>query len=94
MTTDYMGRKKIAVTFVDAFEGVDPYRSLASAVVQQAAIDYAAALRGMKRRRRSSKALKTAAECESFFRSGYFDLLCGLDSMALMEKIRKEVSAR
>ena len=74
--------------------GVDPgggYEALASAIVEQAILDYRKALRNIKAGRNIMANAAMRDDCERFFRSEYFKLLTDLDGGRIMEMIRKEV---
>ena len=69
----------------------DPYESLASAIVIQAAKDYRKALQTLKKNKRSNQAMSMKEEVERFFASDWYRELTDLDGAFLMQKIRKEV---
>lgn len=66
-----------------------PYKRLANAIVKQAVEDYRNALRGRGAEGHSAK--YTRKECESFFRSEWFDLLTNVDGELIIEKVKGEV---
>ena len=70
----------------------DSYIRLAHAVVVQAAKDYDAELDWFRQTYLNHKS--ELQSLERFFRSGWFELLSGLDGEALMEKIREGGIAR
>ena len=69
----------------------DPYESLASAIVIQAAKDYKKALQTLKKNKRSNQAMSMKEEVERFFASDWYRELTDLDGAFLMQKIREEV---
>ena len=72
----------------------DPLRScwedLAEAVILQAVKDYRGALKRLKRCPGNRDLLRKKRECERFFRSRWFAVLCSMDPEMLLERIRKE----
>ena len=66
------------------------YQALANAIIEQAAKDYMAAIRILKRHPDRKAAIEGAMECERFFRSGWFATLTDLDPEYLIDKLRKE----
>lgn len=68
-------------------KAINPWETLANAIIIQAAKDYRLAL-GLQES--SLKAEKTVKECENFFRSSYFRILTTVDSEYLIKKLRKE----
>ena len=69
---------------------MDGYQVLADAIIEQAANDYMATIRILKRCPDRKPAMKVAMECERFFRSKWFSTLTDLDPEWLIEKMRKE----
>lgn len=59
---------------------MDEYQELAIAIVSQAAKDYRAALRGMKRYPAMKSIKKRAEKLEEFFRSDWYHQLTEADS--------------
>lgn len=68
----------------------DPYENLANAIIIQAAKDYRAAGKALKKPSGGMAALKTVRECERFFRSDWFRTLTSVDGRAILEQLRKE----
>ena len=68
----------------------DPYENLANAIIIQAAKDYQAASKALKKPSGGMAALKTVRECERFFRSDWFRSLTSVDGRAILEQLRKE----
>ena len=54
---------------------VDPYQTLANAIIIQAIKDYRKALRQLERNSKYEPALSRKRECERFFRSEWFQVL-------------------
>ena len=73
---------------------MDSYEKLANAIVLQAVRDYRTALKRVARHPKDRDGLAVKNECERFFRSGWFELLSGLDGEALMKKIQEGGIAR
>ena len=67
----------------------EAWENLANAVVLQAVKDYRRALQ-IKDEEGSFKSIRRIRECERFFRSGYFDLLTGIDGERLIHDLRRE----
>ena len=65
---------------------MNPFEELANAIVIQAAKDYRAALKKLKKYPRD-------ADCESFFRSSWYSTLTSVDGELLMRKLQMEVAA-
>ena len=68
----------------------DTYENLANAIIIQAAKDYRAASKALKKPSGGMAALKTVRECERFFRSDWFRSLTSVDGRAVLEQLRKE----
>ncbi|MCH3988306.1 MAG: hypothetical protein LKG80_06545 [Lachnospiraceae bacterium] len=73
--------------------GPDPYENLANAIVAQAARDYLAALRKLKKNPRNKMAMSDAMDLERFFHSGWYGVLTGVDPDYLIQKLREKVAA-
>ena len=69
----------------------DPYEALANAIVLQAANDYRAALKKIKKNPKNQEVMSEAMECERFFRSGWYQALTSVDGEYLIRKLREEV---
>ena len=67
----------------------EAYERLAAAVVVQAVKDYKGALRKEARGKATPTTQGTIIDCESFFKSDWFQMLSELDGPALMQKVRK-----
>ena len=67
-----------------------PYENLANGIVLRAVDDYRVALRDLRVNPSYSDALRTVAEVELFFRSGWFSVLTSVDGVLLLEKLQKE----
>ncbi len=63
------------------------YKELACAIVEKAISDYRKALRKLKADTNNELAGKQADECESFFKSKWFDTLCNVDGLLIIDKI-------
>ena len=70
----------------------DPYENLANAIIIQAANDYIAALRKIRKHPDNKAALHEAMSIENFFHSGWFGTLSSVDPDYLIERLRKKVS--
>ena len=73
------------------FSMISPYENLANAIVELAAKDYRKALKDLKRSPRNDAALQMKAECERFFRSGWYEALTSVDGEKLMAMLQREV---
>lgn len=69
------------------------YQALANAIIIQAAKDYKAQLRSLKRHPNSYAARMNAKELESFFRSRWFSILTDVNGEYLIKKLREEVAS-
>lgn len=72
--------------------GGDPYENLANAIIIQAADDYVAALKKIRKHPDNKAALHDAMSLENFFHSGWFGTLTSVDPDYLIEGLRKKVS--
>ena len=70
---------------------MDPYENLANAIILQAAKDYRAALKRTHHHPHDRDAAIKRAECERFFRSGWFGMLTSLDAEELIRRLQMEV---
>lgn len=69
----------------------DPYSNLANEIVIQAAKDYVAALKKVKRNRSNAKAQKDLQEIEDFFHSRWYGELTSVSPEYLIRELRKKV---
>ncbi len=69
------------------------YQALANAIIIQAAKDYKATLRSLKRHPNSYAARMNAKELEGFFRSRWFSVLTDVNAEYLIKKLREEVAS-
>lgn len=72
---------------------MNPYENLANAVVLQAVKDYRDAARKLSRGKKNIMAEQRKTECETFFKSQYFNVFTDLDGNALLSQLEKEVEA-
>ena len=70
---------------------MNPYQTLANAIVIQAAKDYREALTKLKKYPNNTEALTVKDDCERFFRSSWYEALTEVDGSFLMKKLRAEV---
>ena len=70
----------------------DPYENLANVIVSEAAKDYIAALKKLKRKRNNKIAMQEAMNLERFFHSGWYSMLTSVDPDYLIRRLREEVS--
>lgn len=70
--------------------GMNPYEALGNAVVLQAVKDYRDAVKKLSRGKKNTTAESTKAECERFFKSGYFNIFTSLDGNVLLSQLEKE----
>ena len=69
---------------------MDPWQSLANAIVISAAKDYRTALRRLRRNPKNKTALSEIAELERFFRSDWYAMLTNVPGEALIRKLKEE----
>ena len=72
---------------------LDPYEELANAVILQAVKDYRDAAGKLSRGKTNIMAEQRKTECETFFKSQYFNVFTDLDGNALLSQLEKEVEA-
>lgn len=70
---------------------ISPYHLLGNAVVLQAVRDYRKANKRCRSAKPSSDALSTKRQCQSFFRSDWFNVLTDIDGEMLIRKLDEEV---
>ena len=66
------------------------YQALANAIVLQAAKDYKAAIRQMKRHPGTRAGMGTVIQIEKFFHSAWFGVLTDIDPDYLIKRLRRE----
>lgn len=69
---------------------MDPWQSLANAIVISAAKDYRAALRRLRRNPKSKTAISEIAVLERFFRSDWYAMLTNVPGETLIRKLKEE----
>lgn len=69
---------------------MDPWQSLANAIVISAAKDYRTALRRLRRNPKNKTALSEIADLERFFRSDWYAMLTNVPGEALIRKLKEE----
>lgn len=69
----------------------EPYQDLANAIVAQAARDYMAALKKLKKNPRNKEAMDSAMELEQFFHSDWYGVLTTVDPDYLIRRLREKV---
>ena len=67
------------------------YRDLADAINLQAVTDYRRAHWKLRLSRQHAEALETKTECERFFRSIWFSMLCDMDGERLLQDLKREM---
>ena len=70
---------------------MNPYENLANAVVLQAVKDYRDAAGKLSRGKKNIMAEQRKTECETFFKSQYFNVFTDLDGNALLSQLEREV---
>jgi hypothetical protein len=70
---------------------MEPYESLANAIIMQAVKDYRTALLHSKKRPDSKGYQIEVASIERFFRSGWFGELTNLNAEYLIRRVNEEV---
>ena len=68
------------------------YQALANAIIIQAAKDYKAAVRLLKRHPDSRASMNTAMEIERFFYSPWYSVLTNVDPDYLIQRLREEAA--
>ena len=78
--------------YVPKAEGtkMDPWHSLANAIVIQAAKDYRVALRRLRRNPNNKSALSEIVDLERFFRSEWYAALTNVPGELLIQKLKEE----
>ena len=69
---------------------MDPYQSLANAIVLQAVKDYREARHKLKKRPKNQDARDTIKECEEFFLSDWFRTLTDADGASILKRLQEE----
>lgn len=69
---------------------ITPYENLANAIVLQAAKDYRAARRKLKKKPGNTLVQAEIDSIERFFRSGWYKCLTDVDGEMLIRKLREE----
>lgn len=74
----------------------DPFRRLAAAIVEQAAQDYQEAMEYLYENpdgRKKMDSIVEKLEDEEFFRSGWYQVLCGIDGEQVIRQLRENAKA-
>lgn len=71
---------------------LDPYESLANAIILQAVKDYRVALKKLRKNPRNQLALSEKQEIESFFYSRRFSVLTNVDPQIIVDGLQREVA--
>lgn len=69
---------------------MDPWQSLANAIVISAAKDYRTALRRLRRNPKSKTAISEITDLERFFRSEWYAALTNVPGELLIQKLKEE----
>ena len=69
---------------------MDPWHSLANAIVIQAAKDYRVALRRLRRNPNNKSALSEIVDLERFFRSEWYAALTNVPGELLIQTLKEE----
>lgn len=69
---------------------IDPYESLAEAIIFQAVKDYRKARKRLKKHPQNKDAKLMAGQIERFFCSSYFAALTALDGRILLQRLQEE----
>lgn len=69
---------------------MDPWQSLANAIVISAAKDYRADLRRLRRNPKSKTAISEITDLERFFRSEWYAALTNVPGELLIQKLKEE----
>ena len=80
---DIKGIRRIKMDYTHEYQ----YESLAGSIVVEACKDYRKASKRLKKNPDDYKAFLCKRDCEKFFRSRYFGIICDLDPEILMNRI-------
>jgi len=69
---------------------IDPYEKLANAIILSAVKDYRMARKKLKKRPKNEEAKLMVEDCETFFRSEWFQALSNVDGELLLERLKEE----
>lgn len=69
---------------------IDPYQSLANAIIIQAIRDYRSATKELIKHPKNASAKHTCDECLKFFRSRWFGVLTDVKPEILIERLHEE----
>ena len=69
---------------------MDGYRELVNAIVLQTVKDWRSAVKVLRKRPRYEPAITLKTDCESFFRSGWFETLTEADGCVILRKLKQE----
>lgn len=69
---------------------LDPYQELANGIVVQAAQDWRAAVKKLKKHPDRAESRREKEECEQFFLSEWFVLLTEVDGRGILQKLKQE----
>lgn len=75
---------------VDDYGNLEPEQRLANAIIIQAAEDYRTCVRNLKINPRHKESLLMLQDCETFFKSEWYQMLTSVDGEMIMRKIREE----
>lgn len=70
----------------------NPYENLANGIIVQAASDYKAALKKIKKNPQNQDAVDEALSIESFFHSGWYETLTAVDGDFLIRRLQEEAA--
>lgn len=70
----------------------NPYERLGNAIVIQAARDYRAALKKLKKNPKNKEVIEEALQIEKFFQSPFYQVLTFVDGEYLISQLRKEIT--
>ena len=82
------------LTVAEIETSLKPWQDLANGIVMQAAKDYMAALRKLKRFPQNPRAEAEITGIEKFFRSEWYSQLTEIDGERLMKMLKKEVGVK
>lgn len=72
----------------------NPYENLANAIIVQAANDYRAALKKIRKNPQNRDAIDEALSIEKFFHSGLYGALTTVDGDFLVRQLRAEITGQ
>lgn len=66
---------------------MEPYETLAEAIIKQAVYDYKVAIKKLRKNEKNEIALSDKEECEKFFRSPWFESMTSISGEMIIERL-------